>query len=156
MNTFFRIPKGNFFDRDAVLKAVDSATHKNLSKAGAFVRTIAQRSMRYTTKWQSHSEPGKPPLAHKQNPLLRKLLFFAFDRTNKSVVVGPVKAKRGIVPRLMEEGGEVRQQGRTIQNASGTKVLPARTIRIEPRPYMGPALKQGREQAFKQWKDSVK
>ncbi len=156
MNTFFKVPKGNFFDRDKVLKALDRASHKNLSRAGALVRTIAQRSMRYTTKWTAHAPAGKPPLAHKQNPLLRKLLFFAFDAASKSVVIGPVRSRRGVVPQLMEEGGEVRKGPRQIQLPNGLKVLPARTVRIAPHPFMGPALKLGREQAFKQWKDSVK
>lgn len=144
--TFYRIPKSNFFDRDKVAKAMDSAGRRNLSRAGAFVRTVAQRSMRYTNYWFKHSQRGQPPLAHRQNPLLRKLLFFAYDPANKSVVTGPVRAKGGLVPRLLEEGGT------TTVNHKGVR----RQVRVEPRPYMGPALSQTKRDLANRWKDSVK
>jgi hypothetical protein len=38
-----------FFDRKVVEKMVDSKTREALAKAGALVRTIARRSMRYVT-----------------------------------------------------------------------------------------------------------
>lgn len=53
--------KGNFFDRKAVLAAVDKATLRVLSKFGAFVRRRAKSSIR---KRKKASPPGQPPSSH--------------------------------------------------------------------------------------------
>jgi hypothetical protein len=41
--------KNWFFDRELVRRSLSGATREALSKAGALVRTIARRSMKYVT-----------------------------------------------------------------------------------------------------------
>lgn len=117
----FRInqAKGMFFDRDAVLDAIDAAQAKVLPKAGGKIRTVATRSMRPAKQkskgdltdaerktfdramkrfnaGKSTIKPKRPLVA--SNPgepprtrigLIRKHLFFAYDLESKSLVVGP-------------------------------------------------------------------
>ncbi|HUX17173.1 MAG TPA: hypothetical protein VMW52_11920, partial [Phycisphaerae bacterium] len=74
-----------FFDAPAVRRAMDDASHKALSRIGAFLRTRARGSMREA---KGPSRPGKPPHAHVGT--IKRLLFFSYDRATRSVVVGPV------------------------------------------------------------------
>ena len=118
-----------FFDRPAVMKAMDPARASALAKAGAFIQRTAKRSMRRGGK---ASPAGKPPKARAGQ--LRDLLFFGYDRATESVVVGPEAFKRAIAPSLHEFGGTaiVRVgRGRTRRSVRA---------RYEPRPYMRPAL----------------
>lgn len=113
--------KAGFFDRAAVIKAVDKATLKVLSKAGAFVRRDAKSSIknarqksagelneeekathkRRVKAWKKDSTKPKPkrPLASSKpgepprsvTGLLKKFLFFVYDAKKKTVVIGPAK-----------------------------------------------------------------
>lgn len=104
-----------FFDAAAVLKAVDAAERRVLSRMGAFVRTRARSSIR-TRK--ASSRPGEPPT--NRTGLLKKFLFFGYDPGTRSVVVGPAAFKsRPTTPHLLEFGGtagrrEVRLGGRWV------------------------------------------
>ena len=90
-----------FFDRPKIMREVDKAKRRNLMKAGGFIRKTSQRSMR---RRLGPSRPGTPPNAHVGT--LRRLLFFSFDRSTKSVVVGPYALPgRGFAPRALEFGG---------------------------------------------------
>lgn len=97
-----------FFDQPRVLAAVGEATAHYLGAAGALVRTIAQRSMRYRSpKSVAYAAPGQPPKAVRNHPWLRDYTMFAFDERTRSVVVGPVLLAGGRVnvPALHEHGG---------------------------------------------------
>jgi hypothetical protein len=115
-----------FFDREVVLRAMDRVTREALGKAGAQVRMIARRSMRYVTsiperlrqmaagqrkrlgKAPAPSPPGTPPHAVRPHPWVREFLFYAYDPRAGSVVVGPVGFQTGVsVPALHEFGGRV-------------------------------------------------
>ncbi|MEI8197013.1 MAG: hypothetical protein WCI73_14030, partial [Phycisphaerae bacterium] len=75
--------------------------HKALSMLGAYVRQRAQSSMPFRRK---PSAPGQPPSSH--TGLLRQFLWFAYDDTTDSVVIGPVAtSKGGVVLELLEKGG---------------------------------------------------
>jgi hypothetical protein len=116
--------KDFFFDRKTVQRALVPAKRKFLSKVGAFVRRSAQTSMRYR---KGPSKPGSPPSAHKERgALLRKLLWFAYDPSNDSVVVGPVATRKAEAPRLNEFGGK-RGQTREDGHLSGPPVHGAGT-----------------------------
>jgi hypothetical protein len=119
-----------FFDTKAVMKAADKKTRKVLSKFGAFTRTTARQSIRTAKKT---SKAGKPPKSH--TGLLKKFIFFVYDKTKNSVVIGPAKLNgtTGDAPRALEYGGACRvtrgsRAHRTIE-----------TVHIAARPYMGPA-----------------
>lgn len=126
-----KMAKENFFDTKKVMRAVDAATRKALSKIGAFVRTRARTSIR-TRK--ATSAPGQPPSSHTGD--LKKGILFSYEPTERTVVVGPVLLNKGTdAPALLEYGGETTRERRL---KSGK--VRRRRVRIEPRPYMGPAL----------------
>lgn len=131
-----------FFDRDAVRDAVDKGTRRALSKFGAYVRTRSRSSIR---KRKKISDPGKPPSSHEGS--LRKLILFAFDAANKSVVIGPVPFAKGEAPALLEYGGTVNRT---------TKSGERRTLFYRPRPYMGPAYKAELLKAAQVFKNAIK
>lgn len=133
--------KGNFFDRAKVQNAMDSATRKALSRFGAFVR---QRAMHSIRKRKGTSKPGFPPFSHVG--LLRKLIFFSYDPTRKSVVIGPVLLRPDSrVPSLLEYGG----LGRRIDKQGKAKGAYWRA-----RPYMRPAFQTELRNMAKHWKNT--
>lgn len=137
--------KDVFFDRAAVTRSVDAAKRRVLSKAGAFIRTAARTSIR---KRKGSAPPGKPPHSHEGS--LRRLILFGYDRTNDSVVVGPVGFKNSVAPRVLEHGGTTvvlsRRRGR----------LQTRKVQIAARPYMAPALERERPKLPLLWRNSVR
>ena len=132
-----------FFDRQAVLGAVDKATRSVLSKFGAFVRTAAKHSIR---KRKAVSEPGSPPSSHVGT--LRRLIFFGYDPARKSVVIGPTPFRSEVeAPPLLEYGGRARRKDRKGKNVMAT---------YRARPFMGPAFEQEKPKLPAMWAGSVK
>lgn len=143
-----------FFDRAGV-DDLHKDAKRGLIRFGALVRVTAKRSMRRArqlklaemTKEQRRkyyiksgiaksqgeprpkrplapSEPGEPP--RRRVGYISKFLFFAYEQSERSVVVGPAQldAPTG-APEVLEEGGYVEtRQG---------------SVRISQRPYMKPA-----------------
>lgn len=135
--------KAGFFDSPAVIKAVDRANRKVLSKFGAFVRTRARTSIR---KRKGTSPPGGPPYSH--TGILRNLILFAYDIQGKAVVIGPVLSSKPTgAPENLEYGGEA-----IIPGHKG----PAQRAEIKPRPYMGPAMEAERPGLPALWKDAIR
>jgi phage gpG-like protein len=136
--------KSSFFDRAKVENAVNKAERKKLSKFGAFVRRNAQTRMR---RAKGPSRPGEPPHAHVG--LLRKLIFFAYEPREKSVVIGPVLLRSGSqVPSLHEFGGTtlLRNKSRDGKRRIG---------RYPARPFMGPAFEEELQNMPRDFKNSV-
>lgn len=140
--------KGMFFDAPKVVRAVDAATRRVLSKFGAYVRTAARSSIR---KRKKASAPGSPPSSHAG--YLKQFLYFGYDAAHRSVVIGPARLNKteGTAPAALEYGGTatiVRRQRsgkQTITRAS-----------IAARPFMAPALKQELPKLPAMWANSVK
>lgn len=133
-----------FFDSPKVLGAVDKATRKVFSRFGAFVRRTARGSIR---KRKASSAPGSPPSSH--TGLLKRFIFFSFDPTRKSVVIGPMRLtenNRGDAPSALEYGGMVMLK----RDKDKTKV------NIRPRPFMGPAFDKEKPKLPALWQNSVK
>ncbi len=127
--------KSGFFNREKVKKAMDEATHFALLSSGAWVRSVARRSMRYR---KSPSRPGEPPSA-RQGParsLLRRMLYFAYDAQGDEVVAGPVKlGQESGVPNLHEFGGiqGVIQRGKLrVGMTAAIRIVKGRRIEIGP------------------------
>ncbi len=137
--------KDMFFDRPAVVRAVDGAKRKVLSKAGAFIRTAARTSIR---KRKGSAPAGKPPHSHEGS--LRRLILFGYDRASDSVVVGPVGFKNSTAPRVLEYGGPAT----VTRRRAGRRE--SRTVKIASRPYMGPALERERPKLPLLWRNSVR
>jgi len=136
-----------FFDADKIKRAVDAATRKNLSKAGAFVRTAAKSSIR-TRK--AISAPGQPPSSH--TGLLKRFIFFGYEPARKTVVIGPMRLneKVGTAPEALEHGGpSIVMSGRRNRRIK-------HRVRIEARPFMGPAMKQEAPKFPNIWANSVR
>lgn len=97
---------------EELLLRIERKNKRVLYKQGAYTRTTMQRSMRYTSKDDKHSEPGRPPFAHKnkrKGPLLRKLIKFSVDEREMSVVTGPEASRRATptIPQTLDQGGRV-------------------------------------------------
>ncbi|MEW6249203.1 MAG: hypothetical protein AB1716_01025 [Planctomycetota bacterium] len=137
--------KDLFFDKATVLRAVDKAKRAVLSKAGAFIRTTARRSIRAK---KGSAPPGQPPHSHEGS--LRRLILFGYDPGNDSVVIGPVGFKRSTAPNVLEFGGKTE-----VKRRRRGKVVKTRAT-IQERPYMGPALEKERPKLPKRWAGSVK
>jgi hypothetical protein len=140
----FKVAKASFFDRPAVTSAVEKAAIKVLSRFGAFVRTRARTSIR---KKKGTSPPGGPPYSHVG--LLRKFIFFSYDKSTESVVIGPtlINSPTG-APENLEYGG-------TTERPAWYRGKD-KTIRIRPRPYMGPAFDAELPNLEPMWRDSVR
>ena len=138
----FARTKQLFFDRKAVTSALDKATRKVLSTFGALVRKTARWSIR---KRKRASLPGQPPSSH--TGLLKRFLFYSYDDSRRSVVIGPAKlnAKNTGAPEVLEYGGsttlEIGKEKRKIQIAS--------------RPYMNPAFEKTKTQLPHLWRNSI-
>lgn len=165
-----------FFTADAVTKRLEKAKLTALRRFGGYLAKTAKRSMRYR---KGPSAPGQPPSAHKNKrraalkkmgramnngALLRELLFFAYDPTTDTVVVGPqgfaAKGSNVPTPQLHEEGGErTGQKGDVLEvkNPAGRDErgrffsrgvhlirMEGKRLRFPARPYMAPALKKTR------------
>lgn len=134
--------KSMFFDRAAVVKAVDRATLSVLSKIGAFIRQAAKSSIRSR---KAISKPGSPPSSHEGS--LKRLIYFSYDPASRSVVIGPVPLHgKAEAPPLLEFGGTARR----IRRGK------ARTVNYRARPFMGPAMQQELPKLPAMWANSVR
>lgn len=97
----FQEAKAAFF-RDDLLAKIGKAKFRALSKFGAYVRTRSRTSLRYK---QGTAPAGKPPYSH--SGLLRDFIYFAYDESTGSVVIGPVVLNGGSAQALesLEYGG---------------------------------------------------
>lgn len=146
--------KSLFFDRKQTISALDETERKGLSRWGWQLRRKVKRSLRkarqkklaqltqeerqrYRIRQEyakreglpkpkrplASSKPGEPP--RMRVGLIKKLMFFAYEPANRSVVVGPAVIDNPTgAPEILEEGG-------FVQTRAGR-------FRIEPRPYMKP------------------
>ncbi len=114
-----------FFDRPAVIHRLNAAKRQVLSKAGAFVRTAARRSIRPRKKT---AKAGSPPSSH--TGLLRRLIFFGYDGDRETVVIGPklFRKKDPTIPQLLEHGG------------TATHWRSGKSLTYDAFPYMRPAM----------------
>jgi hypothetical protein len=144
--------KRGFFDR-AIMSRVPKAKRAALSKFGGRVRKRAQRSIRKNRK--GVSAPGNPPFSHGRH-LLRTFLFYAYDASSESVVVGPAKLSEqiGNAPEALEEGGE--SIAVVWSGKRGSRKRQRQKIQLKPRPYMAPAFAAELPQASKDFKDTIR
>jgi hypothetical protein len=136
-----------FFDRPKVMSAADRATRRVLSKHGSYTQKTAKRSIR---KRKGVSKPGTPPSSHSGE--LRSGIFFVYEPTRSTVIVGPVGFKGSEVPEALEKGGRVRIK--TKRRRSDRR----RTVRavVKPRPFMGPAHEKTLERVPEIFRNSVR
>jgi len=135
----FKTVKKHFFDRKKIKHRVDARTRKVLSKFGSFVRRSAQQSIRPSGHT---SRPGHPPFSHSGK--LKRKIFFIFDPKRRSVVIGPIiyPGKTGRALPALEYGGK-------------TDMPSGDLVKIEARPFMGPAFKTNLAVVPSLWRDSI-
>jgi len=151
LNYTLRTVTHGFIDDRRIERSADRAKQRAQRQPAAWIRVVARRSIR---KRKGYSKPGQPPSSH--HGALKGGIFYVWDRTTKSTVVGPVRmgSRRGSgqVPELLEKGGTIRQVVRR-------KGRPTRrySAHYEPRPYMAPALAKARQQGVisRGWKDAM-
>lgn len=145
-----------FFDKPAILSAVDRAARQVLSKFGAFVRRTARQSIRPPRKlrrdemtpeqlasgetYYASAEPGQPP--RNQTGKLRDNIVFWYDLQERSVSIAPAAFRSDDIPGVLEHGGMTRSRGRRFM--------------IRAHPYMGPALEKELPKLPDMWKNAVK
>ena len=149
-----------FFDKPAVMLAVDKAALRVFSRFGAFVRKTARRSIRKPRKKRvaefndfekiqyrktgyrplASSEPGKPP--RNQTGRLKDTIFFWYDRNEQSVIIGP--SHSGGFDRM----GALEHGGLTMSRK--------RAFHIRARPFMRPALAKELPKLDKMWHHSIR
>ncbi len=134
----------SFFDRKAVVDAIDSATRRVLSKFGAYVRRTARSSIR-TRK--GVSAPMGPPSGHVGT--LKRGIVFGYDRESRSVVIGPAPATSVVDRRALPA---LEYGGRSTALDHGKR----KAIQVKPRPFMGPALAKELPGLPAMWRDSVR
>lgn len=135
--------KSLFLDRDPIARAIDRGRYRALMRSGGWLRTTAKRTIRPR---KGRSKPGAPPHSHEGS--LRRLMFFGWDRSSSSVVVGPAAFKRRSgVPRILEQGGSTKLP--RYWRGGG------RRISIRPRPYMAPAMKKAAPRLAGFWRGRV-
>lgn len=168
----FKAAKEGFFDREKVLRALDKARLKVFKEYGRKVRARAQKSLAYADR---PSAPGQPPHAHRSRTVvrrskktgevlrskktgqarkrslsfLREYIYFSYDTSTRSVVIGPAKLS-GVVgpdaPKALEYGGPS-----TVQGRGGP-----RRATIAARPFMHPAAAAEQPGLPALWRDSVR
>lgn len=152
----------SFFDRPKVQAAVDRTTRKNLSKAGAHVRTAARSRIR---KRKKSASPGQSPSSHAGD--LRRGILFAYDGRRESEVIGPVRKNvdGGQVPALLEFGGTIDRdfkadvdESRFGRIRARGRRRPRKTIRqtYDAFPYMGPSLEQEAPKFPELWANTLR
>jgi hypothetical protein len=137
-----------FFDSKKVLKTVDKQTRQVFSKFGSFVRQTARGLIR---KGKKPSKPGKPPHGHGPQ-LLKRFLFFSWEPTTRSVVIGPAKLNGtiGSAPEALEKG----KRTKIVSTRNHQRVK--RTATIRPRPFMAPAVAKELKTLPSKWTKSVR
>jgi len=148
-----------FFDRARVKQAMDKATRRVLNRFGGFVRLTARRSIR---RRKAVSEPGRPPTS--RTGLLRRNIWYAYDPSARSVVVGPVPIRqRSDAPAILEYGGVTKRRVIEVKNRQTgrrefrySRNVRPRRVRYRPRPYMSPAFDLGKQRLNEFWRNSVR
>jgi len=154
MNMIRMVTKRMFFDRKAVTGAVGRATRKVFSRFGAFVRTAARSSIR---KRKRTSAPGEPPSSH--TGLLKRFIFFGYDRQRRSVVIGPqrLNQKTGDLPAGQAGAPEALEHGGITTFVEGLRGRRRkRRVKIKARPFMGPAFDKEKPKLPAMWANSVR
>jgi hypothetical protein len=148
-----------FFDRDRVIQQIGRENARRLSKAGAFIRRRARSKLGRPRK--RVSRPGEAPSVHSSNAVATlKNILFSLNRSDESMVVGPVKLNMKTrnwitlgtttVPQLMEHGGVAMIEEEKIgslwfrrdlrRNRRADRQYRRRKAVYQPRPFMRPSL----------------
>jgi len=129
---------------DKVVKAANKGVIKRLSGIGAYVRSVARRSIRRVKR---SSAAGSPP--HSPSGKLKNAI--RFGKYMGRVIIGPTKTEIGLIGKTHEYGGiepekkareKMRRNRKTGQlYGTGQMTIAKPRRRYPARPFMRPALK---------------
>jgi hypothetical protein len=169
-----------FFDRRAVMHAVEKAKRRVLARSGYLVmraargmfqrkrhRKLSEMSARAVACYRGRqarakaigSPPPQRPWAYSRpgdppmvfpDSLLKKFLLFRYDSGTGTVVIGPVRLGGSNAPQVLEFGGRAAWR---VNRGDHGREFP---IDIKPRPYMAPALAKVRPQLPREWAGAVR
>ena len=144
----------SFFDTAAVEAKLPIAARQALSKIGAYVRRVMQNRVGKDGKGQS-APPGQSPFKHAGQ--LHDLIFFAYDETSRTVVIGPAAFKDATAPRVLEFGGEETITTRGPRRKDGTREIKQRQAHYKGNPFAAPSLAASIEAGIvpASWADSI-
>lgn len=154
-----KVSFSNFYDRRPVQSAQSRAKLRVGSRFGAFVRRSARSSIR---RRLDSSRPGSPPT--NVTGLLRRLIFFSYDRDIDGPVIGPTRAGRSQFGRtgaeVLEFGGPAqvtrfRRDGWTDQGSPRYQRVTTR-FNVAARPFMLPALQRESKRLPSMWTGAVR
>ncbi len=94
------------------------------------------------------SRPGEPPRT--REGLIKKLLFFSWDPSTESVVIGPERRGTTAAPWVLEFGGV----GKVRKWGARRRVW--RRVKVAPRPFMRPALRKELPRLPRRWHNSIR
>jgi len=153
----FRTVSSAFTDDARIARAVDRARMRAQRPAAAWIRVAARRSIR---RRKGYSRPGRTP--HSHTGLLKRGIYFAWDRATRTTVIGPVRAPgaegHGRVPEALEHGGTIYQKRRRRDRRTGRVTVRRYRAHYQPRPYMRPALRKAIQRGIlpRGWRDAIR
>ena len=166
---FVRI-KSLFFDREAVIRQMDAASHRVLNHFGGLCMKIARNSIRSR---HAVSSPGQPPSSHvgATNRLIRKAhkaagtappklsrgikeIYYSWDAKPRSVVIGPIKFNSSQLAATHGPAGDFLNVLELLEYG-GSAVRKGRFCTYRARPFMGPAFDKASEKLPAMWANSV-
>lgn len=172
-----------FFDQRAVVSAMDRAAAWVLKRFGAITQSRAKASIKPASgsttvllpvpgrsRLEAVSGPtpaaaGQPPHGESRSPL-RRFIWYAYDPSARSVMIGPVRLTRtraqrvGNAPEALEYGGASVHAG-VVYWTTGPRGGAHRhkgdvRVNIRPHPFMRPAFEKTRDKDLdKLWRNSI-
>lgn len=137
--------RASFTPTRTVQRRTRDASRRVGNRFGAYVRTVARRSIR---KSKRSSLPGSPP--RNRTGSLRNFIRFAYEPAERRVYIGPaiLPGKTKSLPGALELGGTV-----VVKNKKTKKRVKQK---VAARPYMLPALEESLPQLPELWKNSIR
>lgn len=154
-------PKHNFFDKEEIGRTLDKNEFEALKSLASYIRTVARNSIRKAKNRNDFSKPSGNAKPKYHEGSIRDILF-AYDKTTRSVVVGPIlyprkgdkqwKPSAKAMPELLEYGGKIVFVGGSKTAKGGWmpkdfRGRPGETADFPARPFMRPAFSKSLTQA---------
>lgn len=154
------------FDGEVVMSAKERAHKRVTMKQAAYVRTAARRSMRTAPDVRARrrqagganvraaslrvrrSRPGQPPF--NRTGKLKNAIRFAYDRSARGAIVGPLGLSGSTGAALLEYGGT----DVMIERRNGRRRK--RRVTIKARPYMSSTIERTADKLAKMWRDQIR
>lgn len=148
----FELRHWRFALKPVLLKTETESNREYLTRAGAFIRKVEQRSMRKGTNSRRNglplrSKPNRPP-KYWGDAKIRRSIAFHITSDSRSVIVSPKRWPGSRVVDILETGGRT-----TIYDPERRAEVP---VTIANREYAEPARKAWEPKSRSAWEDSFR